>query len=114
MANRTVVREDDPLPQDKLKTSKISSARDKVEDIKMKSSSPQNSDSNSNCKDCKKTHLPDPTRQQEQAKIIKDSLKFENNMYTAEYPYNELLSQLSTNEIACMRMMRNLEPKLKK
>ena len=35
-------------------------------------------------------------------------------MYQADYPYNELLSQLPTNEMACMRMMKNLEMKLKK
>ena len=68
----------------------------------------------SNCKDCKKSHLPDPTRQLEQAKIVKESLTFKDNTYTAEYPYNELLSQLPTNELACMRMMKNLEAKLRK
>ena len=35
-------------------------------------------------------------------------------MYQADYPYNELLSQLPANEMACMRMMKNLEMKLKK
>ena len=35
-------------------------------------------------------------------------------MYTAEYPYNELLSELPTNEVACLRMMKSLEAKLKK
>ena len=29
-----------------------------------------------NCTDCKKKHLPDPNRQHDQAKIIRDSLKF--------------------------------------
>ena len=35
-------------------------------------------------------------------------------MYKAEYPYNGLLSQLATNEIPCMRMMKSLEMKFKK
>ena len=41
-------------------------------------------------------------------------MKFENNVYTANYPYNELLSGLQTNSIPCMRMMKSLEAKLAK
>ena len=68
----------------------------------------------SNCRDCKKNYLPDQPRQKEQAEIVKRPLTFENGKYTAAYPYNGLLSQLATNEVPCMRMMKSLETKLKK
>ena len=44
----------------------------------------------SNCRDCKKNHLPDPARQKEQADIVRRSLTFRNGRYTAAYPYNGL------------------------
>ena len=45
---------------------------------------------------------------------MKRSLTFENGKYTAAYPYNGLLSQLATNEVPCMRVMKSLEKFLKK
>ena len=50
----------------------------------------------------------------EQVEIIKKSLSFENNKYTASYPYNANLMNLPVNKAPYERMVISLEKKLQK
>ena len=68
------------------------------------------------CVECKKTHLPDPARQEEQITILKQNLQYcpATSKYKASYTYNELLPTLPVYEAACKRVAISLERKLVK
>ena len=62
------------------------------------------------CTECKKTHLPDPVRQEEQIALLKQNLWYclKEKKYKASYVYNELLPTLPVFEAACKRVAISL------
>ena len=68
-----------------------------------------------NCSQCKKELRPDEARQRKQTEIIKENISFHPETgYTVVYPKNSHLKDLPSNSEPVLRMMKQLEVKLKK
>ena len=73
----------------------------------------------SSCKQCKvcsklKASIPRCEEQEELTKTMEESVKFreETKRYHVEYPHNQLLEKLKTNETEALKMMQLLEKRL--